>query len=568
MRAEAAALVLVLPMAFAALAGDSAPVATRILAISTATAHPQVPFKGFDSVSKAFDFNGDGQLEIVAQNDNHWVYVLDSRTGAILAELTTTRPPYWEARSFNVPEVAVFDSDGTVRLILQNSAAYITSYRFEPAASSATSFSFAMEWERRLDECHPDPGSDSKPVLGDLDGDGRFEIVAATEELGIYALREDGSTYWKNCMGGGNAEPTLGDVDLDGLPDVLYGSDAGIVTALGGKTGWTLWSYDVSAEFGLGSGSMPVGVAVGQLDGALGPDVVVGARDSHDPLDWSNDHALLLALDSTGGLLWAVQDPLGNPLTYTHPVIVDADGDGEPEVYWGDWNTIGHKPPEKESESWLRLGPGNYYRFDARGNMVWRQSLESYWSNNDLVLADVDGDGKQDVLANGPGPGGDGFWALDSATGEPHGFVGTYPWQVAGGPVVSDLWGTGTMQWVVEVGPADDSVSGGGILVYDTGMPYDSVFPHAPDPDLHYAAPPAPPPATETPTETPAETPTQPPEETQGPVTPAEPTHAEPTPEARRTWTPAQSEAKDSPGAGFIWFVAAMAAGTAWLRRR
>lgn len=499
-------MLLVLSLAFVAMAGDTAPAATPTLAVWNSTAHPQVPFKGFDSASKSFDFNGDGQLEIIAQNDNHWVYILDSRTGAILAQLTTTIPSYWQARSFNVPEVAVFDSEGTVRLILQNSAAYITSYRFDPAASSATSFSFEKEWERRLDDCHPDPGSDSKPVLGDLDGDGQFEIVAATEELGIYALRQDGSIYWKNCMGGGNAEPTLADVDLDGHPDVIYGSDGGIVTALGGTTGWTLWSYDVATAFGLSSGSMPVGVAVGQLDGALGPDVVVGARDSHDPLDWSNDHAVLLALDSTGKLLWAAQDPQGNPLTYTHPIIVDADGDGQPEVYWGDWNTIGHKPPDTEAVSWLRLGPGNYYRYDAHGTLVWKQSLESYWSNNDLVLADVDGDGTQDVLANGPGPGGDGFWALDVRTGEPHSFVGTSPWQVAGGPVVSDLWGTGTMQWVVEVGPADATVTGGGILVYDTGMPYSSAFPHAPDPDLHYAAPPALPPA-ET-TQPPADEPT------------------------------------------------------------
>src|SRR5207253_626129 len=97
--------------------------------------------------------------------------------------------------------------------------------------------------------------------------------------------------------------------------------------------------------------------AVGQLDGKAGPDVVVGVRDSHDANNWANDHALLLALDSGGRLLWGRQDPGGNPLTYTHAIITDADGTGGPEVYWGDWNTVGHKPPFDESQAWKSTGP-------------------------------------------------------------------------------------------------------------------------------------------------------------------------------------------------------------------
>src|SRR5689334_7563232 len=115
---------------------------------------------------------------------------------------------------------------------------------------------------------------------------------------------------------------------------------------------------------------MPVGATIAQLDGKTGPDVVVGARDSHDGTNAKNDHALLLALSSGGTLLWGKQDSLANPLTYTHPIVVDADKDGVAEVYWGDWNTMGHKPG-----NWEGTGSAHFYRYSNTGSLVWRQTL-------------------------------------------------------------------------------------------------------------------------------------------------------------------------------------------------
>jgi hypothetical protein len=237
---------------------------------------------------------------------------------------------------------------------------------------------------------------------------------------------------------------------------------------------------------------MPVGPTVAQLDGLDGLDIVVGARDSHDSTNWSNDHALLLALNSNGQLLWGKQDTNGgNPLTYTHAAVVDTDGDGKAEVYWGDWNTIGHKPPADESQAWKTTGPAHFYRYSETGALVWRQTLGTWWSNKDIALADIDGDGVQDVLANGPNTAGhDGLWTLDSRTGAKETFIDTWPWKVQRGPVVSDLYGNGTMQFVVEAEQLDASAGGPAILVYDTGMPYSAAWPHLPYPTTGPAPPP------------------------------------------------------------------------------
>src|SRR5688500_6816072 len=151
---------------------------TRVLAINQALANPKVAFQGFDgNPPKVYDINGDGKMEIIAQNDNNWFYVFDSQTGKILFQAKTTFPGGWGARTFNGPEVAILDDGGAPRIIVENSAAYVASFRYDHAGSTNSAFKFVKEWEKRLNVCYSNPGSDSKPVLADLDRDGDLEII-------------------------------------------------------------------------------------------------------------------------------------------------------------------------------------------------------------------------------------------------------------------------------------------------------------------------------------------------------------------------------------------------------
>ncbi|HJQ93736.1 MAG TPA: VCBS repeat-containing protein, partial [Candidatus Thermoplasmatota archaeon] len=222
------AAVLVVPSADAA--------TTRALTITSSSSGAPAAWKAFDgNPPKTFDIDGDGRQEILAQNNDDNLYIFHSGTGKLLATLKSNYPSGWGARTFNGPEA--YRQDGVTHVVQMNSAAVLTSWRFDAGASSSTSFKFVKEWERRQTDCFGGPGSDSKPVLADLDKDGRVEILVSTEETGIYAIRNTGSLYWKKCIGGGNGEPRTGDLNLDGFLDVVFGSDGGVVTAMNGRTG-------------------------------------------------------------------------------------------------------------------------------------------------------------------------------------------------------------------------------------------------------------------------------------------------------------------------------------------
>ncbi len=499
-RPIAIGITLILIATFTALpqATAQSPQTTLALTISMASVTPQAPLEAFDgNPPLVYDFNGDGIMEIIVHNDNKRVYVFDSQSGQLDAEILTKYPPGWGARPLNGVEAAVLQFGGVPHLVVANSAAYITVLRYEDGASSRGNFVFTKLWETRTNACDPDASMDAKPVLADLNNDGTFEILVQTEEVGVFALRMDGSTMWKQCIGGGNGEPAVADIDFDGQLDVVWASDGGVITAMNGNWGTTKWTFWANhPSFNLHSASVPVGPTIGQVDGVGPLDIVFGARDSHDADDWSNDHAALFVVKGDGQLLWMRQDPNGAPLTYTRPIIADVDSDGKADIIWADWNTVGHKPPfpgDPNTPPWQVTGPAHFYRYDSTGVMRWRTTLDTYWQNKDLALADVDNDGVQEVLANGPGPGGDGIWYLNSITGAKETFISVHPWKVSRGPIVEDLWNTGTMQWVVPVSAAASPASGGAILVFDTHAPYNAMWPHLPYPVVGQGTTPPPP---------------------------------------------------------------------------
>jgi len=427
----------------------------------------------FDVQPRAYDFNGDGSDELVGLANDTKVYVFDGKDGHVLATLpTTVRQGWYIERELNPVAIAVLKPGDPPSIVVADHAAYVAVWQFVPDQSDGQHFTFAKQWERRLTLCNPEPSMDSAPVLADLDGDGTLEVVLQTEEVGIFALKADGSSLWRQCWAGGNAEPVVADLENDGHPEAIFAADDGYVAVLDGAKGTVKWTFNTDS-LGISPASISVGPTVADLDGHLPKEIIYTARDApqSDPAHYKDDHMAIVAVHADastnweGKALWWREPTWANPLSYTHLVVTDADGDGSPDIFGMDWNTIGHFPG-----NWERLGPAHAFRLDAQGNDVWVKEIDTWWSNKDILVADANGDGALDVLANGPYGGNDGFYVLSAGDGNMTAFLPMGGWKVMRGPQLLDLQHDGRPKLVAPVIPVDPKDYRGAFLVVDLGL--------------------------------------------------------------------------------------------------
>src|SRR5689334_7051000 len=182
-----------------------------------------------------------------------------------------------------------------------------------------------------------------------------------------------------------SSSPTLADVNGDHVPDAVFGSEAGFVDAVDGRTGHDLPGWPQAT--GVAIDSTP---AVSDLDGDGRPEIVVGAGATIVP----GQTAGLFVFASNGATRcrWLPPTPAGGPQwseVFSSPAIGDVDGDGHPDIVFGGFDLRIHAIDRNCHEL-----PGFPFYHD-----------DTDWSSPSLY--DINGDGRLDIFIGGDSsPGG------------------------------------------------------------------------------------------------------------------------------------------------------------------
>ncbi|MFN0026766.1 MAG: D-alanyl-D-alanine carboxypeptidase family protein [Acidimicrobiales bacterium] len=271
-------------------------------------------------------------------------------------------------------------------------------------------------------------------AVGDLDGDGRQDLVRAELDAGpglaaavVFFGRVDGGVDRTVVAGGGDPVAAMAVVTFDhngdGTDELLWydptGARPSLLWQLSGYRQWS--SRQVTAP---PPGSSPV---VGDLSG-----------DGREDLLWHGGAGGdLLSRATTAGFLGEPFWPEGG----LDPFVGNFDGDGAQDVIWYDdvtgrgvlwWggSKLSAAPFDIGTGSTLRVGqfdgvggddllvtgPNGFVELDGSGNRLFYPSLVPVWVAPGSTIADVNGDRRSDVVLIGSAsqPEAHGVWNNDA----------------------------------------------------------------------------------------------------------------------------------------------------------
>lgn len=278
------------------------------------------------------------------------------------------------------------------------------------------------------------------PQACDVDGDGFMEFFVNDDWGFVHRIGHDGFTVWSVPSGSGsnNAQPTIADVDQDGEFELLFLGKDGKIHCLSARTGSERWQSDVGVK------------------GVAQPVVVMDVnRDrEYELIVWGDSTGdrpgLVVCASFWGSRIWSwdlprIDQNVSNSIRFLQ-AFGDVDEDGSLDM--------------------VVMSSVGLYAIDIGGALPlekWYVNLTG-WSEEGVLpegavngvsscyqlIADVDGDGRQEVLVQAPYP-----IVMGGVTGEPKAYyLDEHVWfrrTAENGGWWGDVDEDGCSEWICEL---------------------------------------------------------------------------------------------------------------------
>lgn len=231
--------------------------------------------------------------------------------------------------------------------------------------------------------------TNSSPLLYDINGDSKLDVIFGSWDKSVYALTHSGNFIWKFTTNGQiNSSPVAGDIDKDGFPEIIIGSGRDYDPADDSSLYIIDWMGSLKGKYKTG-GAIVSSPAIGDINGDTYDEIIFGSRDHK-----------LYVLNYIGDTVWTFT--AGHEI-WSSPALGDLDGDSLPDIVFGCW------------DNYIYALKGN------DGSLLWSYKAASYIDYQSAGLADIDKDNKLEVIIGSfeagilyalEGENGDSIWAL------------------------------------------------------------------------------------------------------------------------------------------------------------
>ncbi|MGD0038316.1 MAG: FG-GAP-like repeat-containing protein, partial [Bacteroidota bacterium] len=320
------------------------------------------------------DVDGDGKPDLVvanSYNNSVSVYRNTSTNGNISF---ASRIDFAVGNNPNRVVIGDIDGDGIPDIAVANQGSNTISVLRNLSTSGNISFASKVDinvW-----------GGTIGLAIGDIDGDGKLDLaVTGTGNNAVLVCRNVStagnisfSPILSFTTGFNPQEVIIGDVDGDGLSDLVVTNQSSNTVSVLRNTGNITFAPKVDLTTGIG----PNCVAMGDMDGDGLPDIAVTNSNG-------NTISIFWNKSTSGNISFSSKTDFTTDNNPYGIKISDMDGDGKLDLVVAD-----------QSSSSVSV----YKNIGSSGNISFAAKVDFGTGNNPMgiVLSDVDGDGKPDIL--------------------------------------------------------------------------------------------------------------------------------------------------------------------------